>query len=127
MPGLPELALERMQAIADRLPDAERSDNPIGCYFQIRRKNFAQVAIALDGGTPVTMVVFKPLPEERDALIAGGYPYFSRGAWDERLGRVAALVDPDTDWDQIAELVTDSYRQLAPKKLVAQLDADGAA
>jgi hypothetical protein len=28
-----------------------------------------------------------------------------------------------TDWDEIAELVTDSYRLTAPKKLVAQLDA----
>jgi predicted DNA-binding protein (MmcQ/YjbR family) len=28
----------------------------------------------------------------------------------------------DTDWEEIRELVTDSYRRLAPKKLTAMLD-----
>jgi hypothetical protein len=28
----------------------------------------------------------------------------------------------ETDWDEIRELVTDSYRILAPKKLTALLD-----
>ncbi|MGH9105096.1 MAG: hypothetical protein ACRDZX_04520 [Acidimicrobiales bacterium] len=54
-----------------------------------------------------------------------GHPYFSRGSWDDRLGRIAVLLDATTDWDEIAELATDSYRLTAPKKLVAQLDAPG--
>ena len=36
---------------------------------------------------------------------------------------VGAVFGSATDWDDIAELVTDSYRLTAPKKLVAQLDA----
>jgi hypothetical protein len=28
----------------------------------------------------------------------------------------------DTDWEEIRELVTDSYRRLVPKKLTALLD-----
>jgi hypothetical protein len=28
----------------------------------------------------------------------------------------------DTDWDEIRELVTGSYRRLAPKELIALLD-----
>lgn len=43
--------------------------------------------------------------------------------WDERLGRIAVLIEAATDWDEIADLVIDSYRLTAPKKLVAQLDA----
>jgi hypothetical protein len=118
-----EVALKRTQAIAARLPDVERSDNPLGCYFLVRRKIFAQVAIVLDSrGRPVPIVAMRPHPEEREALIAMGHPYFSRGPWDERLGRIAVAIDATTDWDEIAELVTDSYRQTAPKKLVAQLD-----
>jgi hypothetical protein len=65
----------------------------------------------------------RPDPEEREALLATGDPYFSRGPWDERLGRIAVRIGDATDWDEITELVTDSYRQTAPKKLVAQLDA----
>ena len=124
MPSLAAVALERLEAIIARLPDVERADNPLGCYFRVRRKIFAQVATVIDHrGRPVTMVVFRPEPGEREALIAAGHPYLSRGPWDERLGRVAAVIQPATDWEQIAELVTDSYRQTAPKKLIAQLEA----
>jgi hypothetical protein len=123
-----EIALERTQAIVARLPDVERSDNPLGCYFLVRRKIFAQVATVIGPrGRPATIVALRPDPDEREALIAIGHPFFSRGPWDERLGRIAILIDVTTDWDEIAELVTDSYRQTAPKKLIAQLDADPSA
>ena len=124
MPSLAETALDRMQAIVASLPDVERSPNPVGCYYQIRRKNFAQVVVSIDTrGQQVTMVILRPLPAERESLIATGHPYCSRGPWDERLGRIAILVEATTDWGQVAELVTDSYRLSAPKKLVAELDA----
>jgi hypothetical protein len=113
-----------MQTIVARLPDVERSDNAPGCYFLVRRKIFAQVATFLDpGGHLATHVAMRPDPEERNALIALGHPYFSRGAWDDRLGRIAVVVEATTDWGEIAELVTDSYRLTAPKKLIARLDA----
>jgi YjbR len=110
----PAVALERAQAIVARLPDVERSNNPLGCYFLVRRKIFAHVAtfIGPEGG-PVTIVAVRPDPEEREALIAIGRPYFSRGPWDDRLGRVAVLIEATTDWDEVAELVTDSYRLTA--------------
>jgi hypothetical protein len=34
---------------------------------------------------------------------------------------------PEIDWDEIAELVAEAYRTVAPKRLVAQLDAQRAA
>jgi len=124
VPTVAKVALERTQAIVARLPDVERSDNPLGCYFLVRRKIFAQVAAVVDPrGRPATIVAMRPDPDERQALIAIGHPYFSRGPWDERLGRIAVVIEATTDWDEIAELVTDSYRVTAPKKLVAQLDA----
>jgi len=124
VPNVAEVALERTEAIVARFPDVERSDNPLGCYFLVRKKIFVQVATVIDrGGMPATIVALRPDPEEREALIAIGHPYFSRGPWDERLGRIAVLIEATTDWDEIAELVTDSYRRTAPKKLVARLDA----
>jgi hypothetical protein len=124
VPDFTEIALKRTQAIVARLPDVERSDNPIGCYFLVRRKIFAQVAMVIDPkGQSATIVAMRPEPAERDALIAIGHPYFSRGAWDDRLGRIAVMIEATTDWGDIAELVTDSYRLTAPKKLVARLDA----
>lgn len=118
------VALERTGAIVAHLPDVERTNNPLGCYYLVRRKIFAQVTTVVDSmGQPMTAVALRPDPEEREALIAVGHPYLSRGPWDDRLGRIAVLIEASTDWDEIAELVTDSYRLTAPKKLVAQLDA----
>jgi hypothetical protein len=31
-------------------------------------------------------------------------------------------LDVDVDWDEIAAIVEDAYRQVAPRRLVAELD-----
>lgn len=38
-------------------------------------------------------------------------------------GGLGVWLDGPVDWDEIADLVTDAYRTVAPKRLVAQLDA----
>ena len=48
-----------------------------------------------------------------------GHPYFNPRAGRPRLG---VLLTESTDWDEIGELVTESYRVLAPKKLADLLD-----
>jgi len=77
--------------------------------------------VATEGpaGTPVTLLVLRADPRDRDALVSIGHPYFrSRGGRD----RLRVLLTDDTDWEEIRELVTESYRMLAPKKLIALLD-----
>jgi hypothetical protein len=32
------------------------------------------------------------------------------------------VLDDDTDWDEVAELVTESYRFCAPQRLLRQLE-----
>ena len=59
------------------------------------------------------------LPADREALLSVGHPFYSsRGGQD----RMRVLLTEDTDWDEIRELVTESYRILAPKKLSTLLD-----
>jgi len=31
----------------------------------------------------------------------------------------------NVDWDEVAQIVTDAHRMIAPKRLVAELDARG--
>jgi hypothetical protein len=64
-------------------------------------------------------VVLRADPDERDALLSTGHPYFASRAGRDR---VVVLLTDGTDWQEIRELVTDSYRILAPKKLTALLD-----
>ena len=70
-------------------------------------------------GKPVPLLVLRAGPDEREALLSNGHPFFASRAGRDRI--VVVLAD-DTDWEEIRELVTESYRILAPKKLTALLD-----
>ena len=59
--------------------------------------------------------------EERAALAAIGPPFLA--SWGDDV--VAVVLDDDTDWAEVGELVTESYRLLAPNRLVRELDAGG--
>ena len=48
-----------------------------------------------------------------------GHPYVYAG-WGRDV--VGLVLDGDTDWDEVTELLTESYCVLAPQKLVALLD-----
>jgi hypothetical protein len=47
-------------------------------------------------------------------------PYVGHRGW------LGVYLDVDVDWDEIADVVEDAYRTIAPKTLVAQLDGDDA-
>ena len=62
-------------------------------------------------------------PDERQVLIESGHPFFGGGLNANRIG---VYLDGATDWEEIFELVVDSYRIIAPKYLSARLpDASG--
>ena len=77
------------------------------------------VAVEDSAAKPVTLLVLRADPDEREVLLSIGHPFFASRAGRDRIGVV--LTD-DTDWEEIRELVTESYRVLAPKKLTALLD-----
>jgi predicted DNA-binding protein (MmcQ/YjbR family) len=67
-------------------------------------------------------VAFKPDAEDRPALVADGRrfyspPYLGPGGW-LALDLDAAPVD----WDEVAELLEASYRQVALKRMLKSLD-----
>ncbi len=77
------------------------------------------VAVGDPTRKPVPLFVLRADPDDREALLSVGHPFFVPRAGRDRIG--VRLTD-QTDWDEIRELVTDSYRVLAPKKLTARLD-----
>ena len=86
--------------------------------FRAGSKLFVVMGSSMD--RPHTMV-FKPDPDERPALLEDDRffvpPYFGPGGW---LG--IDLEHDQTDWDFVAELVDESYRQVALKRQIAALD-----
>jgi hypothetical protein len=89
--------------------------------FDIRRKSFCLlVAMESSTGKSRPLLVLRADPDEREALLSIGHPFFlPRRAGRDRVG---VWLTSDTGWDEIRELVTESYRILAPKKLTALLD-----
>ena len=107
----------RLRKICLALPDVYEEKAWVGSRWLIRRRNFAFVL----GVDEKVVVVFRSAPPELDALVHAGHPFFGAGYGKNVVGMV---IDDDTDWKELAELLADSYCILAPKKLAA-LVAEG--
>jgi hypothetical protein len=123
---IPEDVLERVRALCLALPEVTvRMDDSLirkrstAYSFDIRRRSFC-LLVATEGSTgqAVPLLVLRARTSERQALLSIGHPYFASRAGGDRIG---VLLTDDTDWEEIRELVTESYRILAPKKLTALL------
>jgi predicted DNA-binding protein (MmcQ/YjbR family) len=115
--------LERLRERCLALPEAWEEQAWAGRRFMVRKRNFAHVfAMCDERGEVSTMLAFRSPDEERDALVATGHPFFLLG-WGRNA--VGMVLDDRTDWDEVREIVTESYCVLAPKKLVALVDRPG--
>jgi hypothetical protein len=124
---IPEDLLERVIRLCLALPEVTvRVDSSItrsrstAHSFDIRRRSFC-LLVAREGrtGRPVPLLVLRADPDERDVLLSMGHPFLATRVGP---GRVGVRLTEETDWEEIRELVTESYRRLAPKKLIALLD-----
>jgi hypothetical protein len=125
--AVPDDILERVRALCLALPEVTvRVDESLvterstAHSFDIRRRSFCLLVAREDpAGKAVTLLVLRADAEERAVLLSIGHPFYTSRAGRDRI--VVVLTD-DTDWDEIRELVIESYRVLAPKKLTALLD-----
>ncbi|HEX3330021.1 MAG TPA: MmcQ/YjbR family DNA-binding protein [Gaiellales bacterium] len=124
---VPEDIVERVRTLCLALPevtvridDSQTTARSTARSFDIRRRSFC-LLVAWEDSTakPVPLLVLRANPEKREALLSIGHPFFASRAGRDRI--VVVLTD-DTDWVEVRELVTESYRILAPKKLTAMLD-----
>ena len=120
--------VDRLGAICCALPEVVEADAWVGVRWSIRQKNFAQLVAIVDGrpaayataaGTagPATVLTFRSRGEELDALRAIGPPFFKPVWFRDIVGLVLPADPAAVDWDEVTELVTESYRHLAPKRL----------
>ncbi len=109
---------KRLREICLALPEA--AEKPFGGHtapaFRVREKLFLMTSE--DGET----MTFKAGPGVQQALVASAPERFFVPAYVGAKGWVGARLDTDHDWDEIAELIEDSYRLIAPKRLTALLD-----
>ena len=134
-PGdVPPEILERLRPICRELPEAYEEMAWIGVRWRIRARTVAHVytpdperfpvyAAHVVGGEAPTVMTFRVPLEDLLGLTAAGFPYF-RAPWGNNVA--AAVLGAHTDWAEIAELITDSYCEMAPKFLAARVAANGA-
>ncbi|GAA1282505.1 phosphoribosylglycinamide formyltransferase [Planotetraspora silvatica] len=108
----------RLRHICLSLPEAV--EKPFGGHtapsFRIRDKLFLMTG---EDGASMT---FKAGPGVQEALVSSDPERFFVPAYVGAKGWVGARLDVEQDWDEIAGLVEDSYRLIAPKRLVALLN-----
>ena len=118
----PPQVLANLRCICRNLPEAYEEPAWAGTRWRIRKHTFAHVRTADTDTGPVTWVKFRARGPELDALLAQGHPF---GAGGFGADVVAMIIDDGTDWTEVAELLTESYRLFAPKRLATLATAKG--
>lgn len=121
-----EAILARMRAICLTLPEAAESVAFGAPTFQVRAKNFAMLHEA-DAGR-VSVWCKAPAGAQRAYVETEPERYFAPPYLGPK-GWVAAWLSPeaDPDWEEIEEIIVQSYRLIAPKRLVAAFDRERSA
>jgi predicted DNA-binding protein (MmcQ/YjbR family) len=114
--------LATVREICLALPESAEKETWGHPTFRVRDKIFTSFGETEDE-SPVTVVTMKAALGEQEPLLAEGHPFFMPKYVGSK-GWIGIVLDDDTDWTEIAEFVEDSYRQIAPKRLSAQLDQD---
>lgn len=115
------------------LPGTYEEPAWVGVRWRIRTRTFAHVLDVIGGhppsyaraaGTdgPVIVLMFRSDGDELEALRHSGPPFFTT-PW--RRDEIGMRLTADADWDEVAELITESFRLLAPKKLGGADTGDG--
>ena len=116
---VPEGIESHLRSACLALPEAYEQAAWVGTRWMVRKRTFAHVlGVAAVDEEPIVVLSFRSAGEELEVLRNAGHPFFMLGWGSDAMGMV--LTD-DTDWDEVRELVTESFCVMAPKKLTAQV------
>src|SRR4051794_25585876 len=95
-PGVPDEIVERVLRVSDALPEVTMRTDKWAHAFEVRNRPVAFLFYV----DAVAALVLNAEPDEIDALVAGGHPYFKpRGGARNRVG---VVLDDATHWDEVA-------------------------
>ncbi len=112
-----DAVVDRIRTICSEYPEFAEVESWGRPTFRAGKKLFVVMGSSMD--RPHTMV-FKPDPDERPALLEDARffvpPYFGALGW------LGMDIETASDWVFVAELIDESYRQVALKRQIAALD-----
>ncbi|MBF9134192.1 MmcQ/YjbR family DNA-binding protein [Plantactinospora sp. S1510] len=130
-PGdVPSQVLDQLRPVCLGFPETYEEPAWVGVRWRIRSRTFAHVltvdpdhqmayarAVATD--VPVCVLTFRSPGDEIEGLVRSGHPFY-KPDWGADV--VGMVLDDGVDWTEVAELLTESYCVLAPRKLAARVD-----
>lgn len=123
---VPPEIVAALRAVCLGLPEAYEEEAWVGRRWRIRKRTFAHVLVVDSGwppayaraaatNGPATVLTFRSSGPELDGLRGAGRPFFAP-VW--RADEVGMVLDAGVDWEEVAELLTESYSLRAPKALL---------
>ena len=112
-PLVPEEWVRRLDAVLGVLPRCEQEPAWTGTRWRV---GSATVAHVFGGEDQLFRITFRGEPDEVAAFEHLGHPYFRRGG-----NAIGLVLDEHTDWEELAELLVDSYCLQAPRRLAEQV------
>ena len=120
---MPRSPLARLQRLCLALPEAHEVKAWGEPTFRVKNKMFAMYANANNhhgGGRHAVWVKAAPGRQQRAVRTAPARffvpPYMGPSGW------IGVWLGRECDWDELADILRDAYRQVAPKQLLARLD-----
>lgn len=107
-------AIDKLRAICLALPEATEGGGVGNPTFRVRDKIFAMQHPAQDRPSMWCKAPrgFQAMIVESDPENFFVPPYVGKSGW------IGVWLDTELDWDHIAELIDESYRMTAPKRLL---------
>jgi hypothetical protein len=120
-----KMALERVRAICLALPETtERLSHGSPTWFVRDKKTFVMYLDNHHGDGRLALWCAAPAGVQH-TLVTEEPDRFFRPPYVGGRGWLGVRLDRAVDWGEIGGICADAYRQVAPKTLVAQLDAAG--
>src|SRR5688572_23535896 len=113
--------IDRLRTICLALPEAAEKETWGHATFRVREKIFA---MAGQGDGRATMTC-KAQPGLQGALVGSDPKRFYVPPYVGPKGWIGIYLGDETDWDELADLVEESFRMTAPKRVAALLDQPG--
>ena len=115
--------LTRLREICLGFPEvSERLSHGAPTFFIREKKTLCTVHEDHHGDG--RLAIWCPAPSGvQEQMVEAEPERFFRPPYVGRLGWIGLRLDINPDWDEVAGVVDDAYRKVAPKTLVKQLDA----
>lgn len=117
-------ALDRLRALCLALPETtERLSHGEPTWFVRDKKTFVTFADHHHDDRLAFWCAAPPGAQEE--LVSEDPQHFFRPPYVGHRGWLGVYLDVEVDWAEVAEIVADAYRQVAPKSLIARMDVQG--